>query len=157
MKIFSDEYWMNIALEEAQIAFQEDEVPVGAVLVRNNELVAKAHNNTQKLNSSLAHAEKLVIELVQQKLGKWLYDCSLYVTLEPCPMCAGAIILSRIKSLIFGAYDEKNGACGSLYNLLLDSRFNHNPEVKFGVLAKESSELLKSFFNEKRDSNFARV
>lgn len=157
MKIFSDEYWMNIALEEAQIAFQEDEIPVGAVLVRNNELIAKAHNNTQRLNSSLAHAEKLVIESSQQELGKWLYDCILYVTLEPCAMCAGAIILSRIKSVIFGTFDEKNGACGSLYNLLLDSRFNHNPEVKSEVLAKESSELLKRFFNEKRDSNFTKV
>ncbi len=150
MKMFSDEYWMNIALEEAEIAFDEDEVPVGAVLIRKNELIAKAHNNILKLNSSLAHAEKLVIEMAQQKLGKWLYDCKLYVTLEPCPMCAGAIILSRIKSVIFGAFDEKNGACGSLYNLLLDSRFNHNPEVKSGILAEESSELLKIFFNEKR-------
>ncbi|MBC8525881.1 MAG: nucleoside deaminase [Candidatus Cloacimonetes bacterium] len=148
--MFSDEYWMNIALEEAEIAFDEDEVPVGAVLIRKNELIAKAHNNILKLNSSLAHAEKLVIEMAQQKLGKWLYDCKLYVTLEPCPMCAGAIILSRIKSVIFGAFDEKNGACGSLYNLLLDSRFNHNPEVKSGILAEESSELLKIFFNEKR-------
>ncbi len=155
--MFSDEYWMNIALGEAEIAFDEDEVPVGAVLVCNNELIAKAHNNTQKLNSSLAHAEKLVIELAQKELGKWLYDCRLYVTLEPCAMCAGAIILSRIKSVIFGAFDEKNGGCGSLYNLLLDTRFNHNPEVISGVLAKESSELLKRFFNEKRDSNFAKV
>ena len=150
MEIFSDEYWMNIALKEAQIAFQEDEIPVGAVLVRDNELIAKAHNSMQKFNSSLAHAEKLVIELAQQELGKWLYDCRLYVTLEPCPMCAGAIILSRIKSVIFGAFDEKNGACGSLYHLLLDSRFNHNPEVKFGVLSNESSKLLKRFFNKKR-------
>jgi tRNA(adenine34) deaminase len=151
MKKFSDEYWMSIALKEAQLAFDEDEIPVGAVLVRNNELVAKAHNSTQRLNSPLAHAEKLVIEKAQQKLGKWLYDCKLYVTLEPCVMCAGAIILSRIKSVIFGAYDEKNGACGSLYNLLLDTRFNHNPEVKSGTLANESSGLLKRFFDNKRN------
>ena len=151
MKKFSDEYWMNIALGEAQLAFQEDEIPVGAVLVCNDELIAKAHNSTRRLNSSLAHAEKLVIEFAQQKLGKWLYDCRLYVTLEPCAMCAGAIILSRIKSVTFGAYDEKNGVCGSLYNLLLDKRFNHNPEVKSGILANESSGLLKRFFDNKRN------
>lgn len=150
--MFSDEYWMNIALEEAQIAFAEDEVPVGAVLVCNDKLIARAHNSTQRLNCSLAHAEKLVIEIAQQKLGMWLYDCKLYATLEPCAMCASAIILSRIKSVIFGAYDEKNGACGSLYNLLLDRRFNHNPEIRGGILAKESGELLKRFFNEKRIS-----
>ena len=142
---------MNIALKEAQIAFAEDEIPVGAVLVCNDKLIARAHNSTQRLNSSLAHAEKLAIEKAQQKLGKWLYDCKLYVTLEPCVMCAGIIILSRVKSVIFGAYDEKNGACGSLYNLLLDRRFNHNPEVKFGTLANESSRLLKRFFDNKRN------
>ena len=139
MKKFSDEYWMKIALEEAEEAFVEEEVPVGAVLVCNDKVIAKAHNNIQRSNSSLAHAEKLVIEMAQQKLGKWLYDCKLYVTLEPCAMCAGAIILSRIKSVIFGAYDEKNGVCGSLYNLLLDRRFNHNPEVKTGILTKKSN------------------
>ncbi|MEA3475369.1 MAG: nucleoside deaminase [Candidatus Cloacimonadota bacterium] len=152
MKELSDEYWMNIALEEAQTAFAEDEIPIGAVLVCNDKLIARAHNSTQRLNSPLAHAEKLVIELAQQELGKWLCDCRLYITLEPCAMCAGAIILSRIKSVIFGTFDEKNGACGSLYNLLSDRRFNHNPEVKSGIFAKESSELLKRFFNEKRIS-----
>jgi len=151
MKVFSDEYWMNIALKEAQIAFAEDEIPVGAVLVCDDKLIARAHNSTQRLNSSLAHAEKLAIEKAQQKLGKWLYDCKLYVTLEPCVMCAGIIILSRVKSVIFGAYDEKNGACGSLYNLLSDKRFNHNPEVKSGTLANESSRLLKRFFDNKRN------
>lgn len=152
MKELLDEYWMNIALEEARIAFAEDEIPVGAVLVCDDKLIARAHNSTQRLNSPLAHAEKLVIEKAQQKLGKWLYDCKLYVTLEPCAMCAGIIILSRVKSVIFGTFDEKNGACGSLYNLLLDRRFNHNPEVKSGIFAKESRELLKKFFNEKRIS-----
>ncbi|MEA2105061.1 MAG: nucleoside deaminase [Candidatus Cloacimonadota bacterium] len=147
---FSDEYWMEFALHEAEIAFQDDEIPVGAVIVYKNEIIASSHNSTQKLNNPLAHAEKLVIEAAQKKIGKWLYGCKLFVTLEPCSMCAGIIILARIDAVIFGAFDEKSGTVGSLYNLLLDSRFNHNPEVKSGILAERSSRLLKNFFREKR-------
>ncbi len=150
MKKFSDEYWMRIALKEAESAFAKDEVPVGAVIVRDNEIVSTAHNSTQNLNNALAHAEKIAIEKAQKEIGKWLLDCKLYVTLEPCPMCTGMIILSRLDSLIFGAFDEKNGACGSIYNLLNDTRFNHNPEIKSGILEENCSKILKRFFEEKR-------
>src|SRR6056297_2374386 len=114
----NDDYWMKFALEEANIAFEKDEVPIGAVVVYKDKVIARDHNSTQQMNSSLAHAEKLVIESAQRKMGKWLYDCKLYVTLEPCLMCSGAIILSRIGSVIFGASDEKSGTCGSIYNVL---------------------------------------
>ncbi len=145
-----DEYWMQYALEEAEIAFEKDEIPVGAVIIYKEKIIARAHNSTKLKNNSLAHAEKLVIETAQRKIGKWLYDCTLYVTLEPCAMCSGIIILSRLGSVIFGAYDEKSGTCGSLYNLLDDSRFNHNPKLRGGVLAEESKKLLQKFFQRKR-------
>lgn len=146
----SDEYWMEFAMQEAEIAFRNDEVPVGAIIVKDNKIIASSHNATQKLNSSLAHAEKLTIETAQKKIGKWLYGCELFVTLEPCAMCAGMIILSRLDALIFGAHDPKNGATGSVYNILSDRRFNHNPEVRSGLLADRSSNLLKKFFRNKR-------
>jgi len=150
MKAHSDEHWMRLALEEAEKAFQEDEVPVGAVIIQDEKIVARAHNSTESSKDALAHAEILVIEQARKKCGKWLYDCTLYVTLEPCTMCAGAIVLSRINRVVFGAFDEKNGACGSLYNVLYDTRLNHNPELKSGVLDHECGAILKIFFQEKR-------
>jgi tRNA(adenine34) deaminase len=145
-----DEYWMRIALEEAEVALQEDEIPVGALIVHNDVIVARGHNRMRSLQSPLAHAEKIAIEDAVPKFDTWLYGCKLYVTLEPCLMCAGAIILARISAVAFGAYDEKNGACGTMYNVLADRRFNHNPEVRGGVLAEECGKLLTNFFREKR-------
>jgi tRNA(adenine34) deaminase len=147
---YSDEYWMKIALEEAQLAFRENEVPIGALLVNNNELINQNHNRTNQLKDPLAHAEKLVIEKVIKSGEKFLYDYTLYVTVEPCLMCAGTIIWSRVGKVVFGCYDEKAGAVGSIYNALLDKNFNHNPEVVSGVLADECTELMKRFFREKR-------
>lgn len=150
MKAHSDEYWMRIALEEAMKAFQEDEIPVGAIIVKDDKLVASAHNSTEALNDGLAHAEKCAIEKAQGVLGKWLYGCTLYVTLEPCTMCAGALVLSRIDRVVIGALDSKNGACGSLFNIVYDTRLNHNPEMTSGILADECGEILRRFFKEKR-------
>ncbi len=157
MKAHSDEYWMRLALEEAEKAFQEDEVPVGAVIIKDGKVIARAHNSTESSNNALAHAEKLAVEQAQKKLGKWFLDCTLYVTLEPCTMCAGAIVLSRINRVVFGAFDEKNGACGSLYNVLYDKRLNHNPELKGGVMAYECGEILKFFFQKKRTNKDGEV
>ena len=146
----SNEDWMKIALEQAQLAFRKDEVPIGALLVRNNNLIAANHNRTNQLNDPLAHAEKLTIEKAIKQGNKFLYDCTLYVTVEPCLMCAGTIIWSRVGKVVFGCYDPKAGAVGTIYNALQDSNFNHNPEVISGVLANECSELITRFFRKKR-------
>ncbi len=145
----SDEYWMKFALEEAQLALAENEVPIGAILVKNDKIVASAHNLTRKSNN-LAHAEKIVIEKVLIKDERYLYDYTLYVTVEPCLMCSGIIIWSRVGRVVFGTYDPKAGAVGSVYNALLDKNFNHNPKICAGILADEAADLMKEFFREKR-------
>ncbi|MCK4653679.1 MAG: nucleoside deaminase [Candidatus Cloacimonetes bacterium] len=147
---YSNEYWMEFALKEARLAFQEDEVPIGAVLIKENKIVAADHNKTSQYNSRLAHAEKLVIEKVISTGEKFLYDYSLFVTVEPCLMCAGIIIWSRVGKVVFGCYDPKAGAVGSIYNALLDKNFNHNSVVISGVLERECSELISKFFKNKR-------
>ena len=149
-KEYSNEYWMNYALEQARLALQEDEVPIGAVLVKDNKIVATDHNRTRQTNNNLAHAEKLVIEQIVESGEKFLYDYTLYVTVEPCLMCAGAIIWSRVGKVVFGCYDPKAGAVGSIYNALLDKNFNHHPEVVSGILAQECSDLIVEFFKNKR-------
>ena len=141
---------MNYALEQARLALQEDEVPIGAVLVKDNKIVAADHNRTRQTNNNLAHAEKLVIEQIVKSDEKFLYDYTLYVTVEPCLMCAGAIIWSRVSKVVFGCYDPKAGAVGSIYNALLDKNFNRHPEVVFGILAQECSDLIIEFFRNKR-------
>ena len=141
---------MNFALKEARLALLENEVPIGAILVKDNKIVASEHNRTGQLNSGLAHAEKLVIEKIISCGEKYLYDYSLFVTVEPCLMCTGIIIWARVGKVIFGCYDPKAGAVGSIYNTLLDKNFNHHPEVISGVKKKECSELLKDFFKDKR-------
>ncbi len=141
---------MSIALEEARLAAQEDEIPVGAVLVREGELVLRDHNRTRQLANPLAHAEKLLVDKILLSKIKYLQDYSLYVTLEPCLMCAGALIWSRIGRLVIGARDPKAGAVGSIYNVLTDKSFNHHPEIVRGVLEAESSAILKGFFARKR-------
>ena len=149
-KEYSNEYWMNYALEQARLALQEDEVPIGAVLVKDNKIVAADHNRTRQTNNNLAHAEKLAIEKVINSGEKYLYDYTLFVTVEPCLMCAGAIIWSRVGKVVFGCYDPKAGAVGSIYNALLDTNFNHHPKVVSGVLAQECSDLIIEFFRNKR-------
>lgn len=141
---------MKLALEMAEKAKKKDEVPVGAVIVRNGKVIAKACNTRETKKNPLGHAEILAIQKASKYLGGWrLLDCMLYVTLEPCPMCAGAIINSRIDHVIFGAYDPKAGAFGSLYNLA-EGKLNHTPIVTDGVLHEECASLLKVYFSEKR-------
>ena len=141
---------MSIALEEARLAALEDEIPVGAVLVREGELVLRDHNRTRQLANPLAHAEKLLVDKILLSKIKYLQDYSLYVTLEPCLMCAGALIWIRIGRLVIGARDPKAGAVGSIYNVLTDKSFNHHPEIVRGVLEADSSAILKGFFARKR-------
>lgn len=151
------EYWMELALEEARKAEELEEVPIGAVIVKDNRVVAKAHNLRESHHQATAHAEILAIEAANQALGHWrLSDCTLYVTLEPCAMCSGAIINSRIDQVVYAAEDTKSGCAGSLMNLLEDDRFNHKPELTIGVCQEESSQLLKDFFKKLRAQNKAR-
>jgi tRNA(adenine34) deaminase len=146
-----DAYYMRIALEEAQKAAELGEVPVGAVLVVDDEVIARNHNRRETTPDPTAHAEILVLSEAAQKLGKWrLPKARLFVTLEPCPMCAGALVLARIERLIYGAEDPKTGAVDSLYSIATDGRLNHRIQVVKGVLADECSELLKGFFRERR-------
>jgi tRNA(adenine34) deaminase len=145
------EDYMRVALEEARTAFRQGEVPVGAVIVKEGRIISKAHNLIETLSDATAHAEILAIRKAGQKMKGWrLEGCTLAVTLEPCPMCAGAIVEARIKKLVIGAFDFKTGAAGSVYNIVQDRRFNHRVEVLYGVLQDECSELLKEFFRDKR-------
>ena len=146
----NDEYYMNIALKEAHKAAAEDEIPVGACLVRDGEVILKEHNRTRLQQNPLAHCEKLILDEAQ-KLGlKYLQDCTLYVTLEPCLMCSGMIIHSRLGRVVYGASDPKTGTCGSVYQTLKDKHFNHRPELKRGVLAADCALVLTDFFQNKR-------
>lgn len=146
--------FMRVAIEEAEKAGNQLEVPIGAVVVLNGEIIAKAHNLRESEQSAIAHAELRAIDEACRKLGTWrLEEAVLYVTLEPCPMCSGAIILSRIKRVVFGASDPKAGCAGTFMNLLTDERFNHQSEVTSGVLAKECGEMLSTFFKELRKRN----
>ena len=146
-----DLYFMNIALELAKIAEKSGEVPVGAVIVdKKGEIISKAHNLRETQKNAVAHAELIAIENACKSLGGWrLGDCTLYVTLEPCPMCAGAIVNSRIKRVVFGSYDMQAGCCGSVVNFNAYP-FNHSFEIVGGVMEKECRELLTEFFNTKR-------
>lgn len=151
--LFSEDIYryMYAALQEAQKAFDEDEVPVGAVVVHKNRIIGRGYNQVEKLKDATAHAEMIAITSASNNLQSWrLNECSIYVTLEPCIMCIGALLSSRINELFFGASDIKFGACGSIHNLAENSKTNHTIKVYSGVLAKESEELLKSFFNKKR-------
>ncbi|TYP52515.1 tRNA adenosine(34) deaminase TadA [Thermosediminibacter litoriperuensis] len=145
------EYFMREALKEARKAFEEDEVPIGAVIAYDGRIIARAHNLREGSRDATAHAEVLAIRAACDAMGTWrLTGCSLYVTLEPCPMCAGAIILARLDRVVFGAQDPKAGAAGSVVDLFSVERFNHHPEVVSGVLAEECGILLKEFFRQKR-------
>ncbi|MDK4205376.1 MULTISPECIES: tRNA adenosine(34) deaminase TadA [Bacillus] len=147
----NDEYYMREAIKEAKKAEVKGEVPIGAVLVLHDEIVARAHNLRETEQRSLAHAEMLAIDEACRKLGTWrLEDAVLYVTLEPCPMCAGAVVLSRVDKVVFGAFDPKGGCTGTLMNLLQEERFNHQAEVVSGVLGEECGEMLSAFFRKLR-------
>lgn len=142
-----EEKFMKMALKEAKKAYDKLEVPVGAVIVKDGKVIAKAHNLKETKLDTTKHAEILAIQKASKKLGSWrLLDCEMYVTLEPCSMCAGAMINSRIKKLYMGALDEKTGACGSVLNLLEDYPFNHKIEVEKGILQTECETILKQFF-----------
>ena len=146
----TDTEFMNIAIEQAKIAAEELEVPVGAVIVRNGEIVSVGRNRREIGKNALAHAEIEAIDLACKKLGGWrLWECEMYVTLEPCPMCTGAIINSRIRRLVYGASDYKAGSCGSVVNLF-DLPYNHKPEMVSGFMAEECSALLSEFFTKLR-------
>jgi len=142
---------MQEALKEAQGALKEDEVPVGAVIVYKDRIIGRAHNQVERLKDPTAHAEMLAITSATNALNtKWLNDATLYVTIEPCSMCAGALVLARIKNLIYGADDPKAGGCGSVTNIINNKSLNHRIKVQKGILEKECSSLLKEFFRKKR-------
>ncbi|MBE6041717.1 MAG: nucleoside deaminase [Clostridiales bacterium] len=149
-----DERFMLEAIKEAAAAAAEGEVPVGAVAVRNGEIIARAHNLVETAGRSGAHAEMLLLEEAEQAAGaKWLPDTTVYVTLEPCSMCAGAMVLARIPRLVIGANDPKTGACGSVMNIAANDRLNHRIEVVTGVLEEECSRQLRDFFRKRREEN----
>ncbi len=149
--IAPDDHFMHLALKEAERAFEAGEVPVGAVVVQAGKVIGRGHNRREGLADPTAHAEVLAITAAANSLGNWrLKECTLYVTKEPCPMCAGAIVNSRLERLVFGAWDEQAGCCGSLYQLCRDPRFNHQVEVIGGMLEEECSALLQEFFRRQR-------
>lgn len=147
----SPEYFMSLALREAQCARQEGEVPIGAVAVYDGQIIGRGYNRREMTKDATGHAEMQAIRQANQNLGRWrLYDVDVYVTLEPCPMCSGAMINARIRHCYFGAYDPKAGTAGSLMNLLADERFNHQVPTTGGVLLEDASQLLKQFFADLR-------
>ena len=147
----SDEQLMFLAIEEAKLAAEQGEVPIGAVVLLGGEIIARAHNGREGQKNPVAHAEILALEMAAHHVEDWrLGGSTLVVTLEPCTMCAGAIVNARVDRVVFGAVDPKAGACGTLYNLCSDPRLNHEVRVTSGVLESECSELLRSFFSQRR-------
>ena len=147
------EKYMKEAIKEAKKAYIKGEIPVGAVIVKNHKIIARAYNQKEDKLDTTKHAEILAIQKASKKLKAWrLADCEMYVTLEPCSMCAGALIQSRIKKVYIGTMDEKTGACGSVLNLLEDYTFNHKVEVETGIMQEECESILKQFFKELRES-----
>jgi tRNA(adenine34) deaminase len=146
-----DEYLMRLALREAERAWEHDDVPIGAVVVRDGEVVAAAHNERELRQDPTAHAEIIALREAARAVGSWrVLDAVLYVTLEPCAMCAGAIVLARVSRVVYGASDPKAGACGSVLDVTGEPRLNHRPEVAGGLLAEECGELLSGFFASRR-------
>jgi len=151
MDLTSDEHYMQLALTEARNALAHDDVPVGAVVVRDGDVIARAHNQRELLQDATAHAEIIALTQASTAIGSWrLTGCTLFVTLEPCVMCAGALVLARISRVAYGAKDPKAGACASLYRILEDSRLNHRPDITAGVLSAECGDVLREFFQAKR-------
>ena len=154
MELQEKEFFMREALKEAQKAYDQAEVPIGAVVVLNGEIIGRGHNLREKEQDATLHAEIKAIRQANQHLGSWrLEDCELFVTLEPCPMCSGAMILARLKKVTFGAFDPKAGTAGAFMNLLQDERFNHQVEVEQGILEDECKEILQIFFKDLRERN----
>jgi tRNA(adenine34) deaminase len=148
-----DEQFMKAAIGQAQIALENGDVPIGAIIVYQNQIIAKGYNQRYKLNDPTAHAEIIALTAAAEYIGNWrLHGCTIYVTLEPCPMCAGALVLARIDRLVYGCDDPKAGACGSLYNIVQDKRLNHRLEISKGILAENCSKILQDFFKKKRNS-----
>ena len=146
-----DIWAMQQALKQAQVAAEQDEVPVGAVIVHEGQIIGKAHNQIEMLKDPTAHCEMIAITQAASYLSsKWLHKCAIYVTLEPCAMCAGALVLARISRLIFGAVDPKTGACGSVFNIAQSNDLNHRIETRSGLLQDECGDILKTFFQKKR-------
>ena len=146
-----DDYFMRLALREAELAPAHDDVPIGVVVVRDGELIAAAHNERELRQDPTAHAEILALREAARVVGSWrVLDAAIYVTLEPCAMCAGAIVLARVARVVFGASDPKAGACGSVLDVLAEPRLNHRPQVAAGLLAGECGELLSAFFASRR-------
>ncbi len=151
INLSGDTYFMGEALRQATRAFTADEVPVGAIIVKDGEIISRAYNQVELLKDATAHAEILAITQAEAQLGNWrLTDCTLFVTKEPCPMCAGAMVQSRIRRVVFGARDPKGGAAGGAVNLLQFPSFNHQCEIEAGIREEECVQLLKHFFLEKR-------
>lgn len=145
------EKFMKQALKEAQKAYMKEEIPIGAVIVKDGKIIARAHNLKEIKHDATEHAELGAIKKASKKLGAWrLSNCELYTTLEPCPMCAGALIQARIKKVYIGAMDEKAGACGSVLNLLKEHKFNHQVEIEENILEDECKKILQDFFKELR-------
>jgi len=142
---------MYAALQEAELALDKDEVPIGAVVVHNNRIIGRGHNQTIQLNDATAHAEMLAITAASNYLkSQFLYKCDLYISVEPCVMCSGAILLSRFENLYFATFEPKLGAAGSVYNLLENNKYNHSINIYSGIYQEESKQLLQSFFLKKR-------
>jgi tRNA(adenine34) deaminase len=146
-----DEYFMRLALREASRALDHDDVPIGALVVRDGEVIGSGHNEREVRADPTAHAEMIALREAARAIGSWrVLDAVLYVTLEPCAMCAGAIVLARVPRVVFGATDPKAGAAGSVFNILAEPRLNHRPQVAAGLLAEESADLLRTFFAPRR-------
>jgi tRNA(adenine34) deaminase len=146
-----DEYYMRLALREAELALEHDDVPIGAVVVRGGEVASTAHNERELRQDPTAHAEIIALREAARVTGSWrLIDAAMYVTLEPCAMCAGAIVLGRVARVVFGASDPKAGACGSVMDVLANARLNHRPDVSEGLLGPECGDILSRFFQSRR-------
>jgi len=149
-----DRPFMKLAIEQAKIAEENGDVPIGAVIVFQDRIIARAYNQREQLQDPTAHAEIIALTQAAAALGSWrLNGCTIYVTLEPCPMCAGALVLARVDRLVYGCDDPKTGACKSLYNIVQDERLNHRLEVVAGVLAEDCSQQLQDFFQRRREED----
>ena len=150
----NDEFYMGIAIKEAQKAMSAGDVPVGAVIVRNGDIIAQSFNMREAANDATAHAEILAIREACRKLGRWrLNDCTIYVTLEPCPMCAGALVMSRMERLVYALPESKTGAAESVFNIVDNKSLNHRMKVTAGICENQCRELMQKFFKEKRDKD----
>lgn len=149
-----DQRCMRLAIDQASIAEENGDVPIGAIIIHENRIIAKAYNQRQQLNDPTAHAEIIALTQAAEAVGSWrLHGCTIYVTLEPCPMCAGALVLARIDRLVFGTEGPKTGACGSLYNIVQDSRLNHQIQITSGILMEDCKSQLQAFFQRRRQEN----